>query len=45
MRLLLPDGSTLTGIARGVAVDGALRLETELGERLFNSGEVSLRMP
>lgn len=45
VRLLLPDGSTLTGIARGVAVDGALRLETELGERLFNSGEVSLRMP
>ncbi|WP_035383128.1 biotin--[acetyl-CoA-carboxylase] ligase [Ferriphaselus sp. R-1] len=45
VRLLLPDGSTLTGIARGVAEDGSLRLATEHGERLFNSGEISLRMP
>lgn len=44
VRLLLPDGNTLQGVARGVAADGRLRLETEHGEQLFNSGEVSLRM-
>ncbi len=44
VRLSMPDGSTLDGIARGVALDGTLRLDTEHGERLFNSGEVSLRM-
>ncbi|MBI5918835.1 MAG: biotin--[acetyl-CoA-carboxylase] ligase [Nitrosomonadales bacterium] len=44
VRMLMPDGVSLPGIARGVAADGALRLETANGERQINSGEVSLRM-
>ncbi len=43
VRLLLPDGSQVPGIAVGVADDGALRLVTGEGERLFSVGEVSLR--
>lgn len=38
-----PDGRMLRGVARGVTVDGRLRLETELGEQLFSAGDVSLR--
>lgn len=41
--LLLPDGSKVAGIARGVAEDGSLELETAQGTRRFNVGEVSLR--
>jgi len=43
VRLLLPDGSSVVGIARGVAEDGALKLETVQGVQIFNVGEVSLR--
>jgi len=43
VRLLLPDGSSVAGIARGVTEDGALKLETIQGMQFFNAGEVSLR--
>ena len=43
VRLLLPDGSQVTGMALGVTDDGALRLATAQGEQIFNAGEVSLR--
>jgi BirA family biotin operon repressor/biotin-[acetyl-CoA-carboxylase] ligase len=43
VKLLLPDGSNISGMALGVTDDGALRLATALGERVFNAGEVSLR--
>jgi BirA family biotin operon repressor/biotin-[acetyl-CoA-carboxylase] ligase len=33
----------LLGIHRGIAPDGALRLETAEGLRVFHGGEVSLR--
>ncbi len=38
-----PDGTVVWGKMLGVTKEGALRLETEQGERIFNSGEVSLR--
>lgn len=41
--LLMPDGSSVTGIVRGVSDDGALRLETAQGVQIFNAGEISLR--
>ncbi len=43
VRLELPDGQGITGIARGVAEDGALLLETVTGMTRHHSGEVSLR--
>jgi BirA family biotin operon repressor/biotin-[acetyl-CoA-carboxylase] ligase len=43
VQLLLPDGRIETGIARGVAEDGALLLETVAGITRHHSGEVSLR--
>jgi BirA family biotin operon repressor/biotin-[acetyl-CoA-carboxylase] ligase len=43
VHLLMPDGSKISGIARGVAEDGALLLETPQGVRRFNAGEISLR--
>ena len=42
--LLLPDGRSERGEARGVAEDGALVLETAAGTKRFHSGEVSLRL-
>ncbi len=42
-KLLLPDGSTVDGVVQGVTDDGALRLLTSSGERIFNAGEISLR--
>jgi BirA family biotin operon repressor/biotin-[acetyl-CoA-carboxylase] ligase len=38
--LHLPDGSVVTGIARGVSDTGELRVETARGLCRFNSGEV-----
>jgi BirA family biotin operon repressor/biotin-[acetyl-CoA-carboxylase] ligase len=43
VKLLLPDGSHISGMALGVTDDGALRLATAQGEQIFNAGEVSLR--
>ena len=43
VELLLPDGESRAGIARGVAEDGALLLETAAGLQRCHSGEVSLR--
>jgi BirA family biotin operon repressor/biotin-[acetyl-CoA-carboxylase] ligase len=44
VNLLLPDGHNETGIMLGVTKDGALRLATEHGERIFHSGEISVRL-
>ena len=43
VKLRLSDGSLVTGTVMGVTDDGALRLATEQGERIFHAGEVSLR--
>ncbi len=43
VRLSLPGGNSESGLARGVAEDGALLLETAHGVRAFHSGDVSLR--
>jgi BirA family biotin operon repressor/biotin-[acetyl-CoA-carboxylase] ligase len=39
IRLRMPDGQVVSGIARGVSDNGELRLETAQGLRQFNSGE------
>lgn len=44
VRLMLPDDSEVTGMARGVADDGVLLLETAQGIVRYHSGEVSLRL-
>jgi len=41
--VLLPDGRSEQGEARGVAEDGSLLLETPSGLTRFHSGDVSLR--
>jgi BirA family transcriptional regulator, biotin operon repressor / biotin---[acetyl-CoA-carboxylase] ligase len=41
--VLLPDSRRERGVARGVAEDGALLVETLRGTRRFHSGEVSVR--
>lgn len=43
VRLLMPDGGKVPGIARGAAEDGALLLETAQGVQRFNAGEIGLR--
>ena len=43
VRLTLPDGQRANGVARGVAIDGALMVETARGVQPFHSGEVSVR--
>jgi BirA family biotin operon repressor/biotin-[acetyl-CoA-carboxylase] ligase len=40
LRVRLADGSSVSGIARGLASDGALRLATRRGERAVHSGRV-----
>ena len=40
VQLRMADGSTVSGVARGVSDSGGLRLETAQGIRHFNSGEV-----
>jgi len=42
VQLQMPDGSSISGIARGVSDGGELRLETAQGIRQFNSGEVGV---
>ncbi len=41
--LTLPDGTRVTGQVRGVTDEGALRVATAAGERVFHAGEISLR--
>jgi BirA family biotin operon repressor/biotin-[acetyl-CoA-carboxylase] ligase len=41
--LSLPDGSRVTGRARGVAEDGSFLLETRSGVKRYHSGEIILR--
>lgn len=41
IQILMADGQTVAGIARGVSDNGELCLETAQGIRRFNSGEVS----
>ncbi len=43
VRMLLPDGRETQGIARGVAEDGILLVETVSGLQRFSAGEISLR--
>ncbi len=43
VHLLMPDGGSVAGIARGVTEGGALQLETLQGVKIYNAGEVSLR--
>ena len=43
VRLIMPDGRELQGIACGVAADGVLLVKTPQGEQRFSSGEISLR--
>lgn len=42
VRLSLPDGSHVSGFARGVTIEGALKLETDGEIKLFHAGEISL---
>lgn len=42
VRLSLPDGSRVAGIARGVTDEGALKLETDQGTQIFHAGDISL---
>lgn len=43
VRMLLPDGRETQGVARGVADDGILLVETASGMQRFSAGEISLR--
>jgi BirA family transcriptional regulator, biotin operon repressor / biotin---[acetyl-CoA-carboxylase] ligase len=43
VRMLMPDGRELQGVARGVADDGFLLVETASGMQRFSAGEISLR--
>ncbi len=43
VRMLLPDGRETQGVARGVAEDGILLVETAGGVQRFSAGEISLR--
>lgn len=43
IQLNMPDGSSLSGVARGVSDAGELRLEMTDGIRQFNSGEIGIR--
>lgn len=43
VRVLLPDGARVVGVARGVTDAGALRVETRQGVQVFNAGEIGLR--
>jgi BirA family biotin operon repressor/biotin-[acetyl-CoA-carboxylase] ligase len=43
VRIHMPDGREIDGMAEGVAADGALLMRTEQGVQRFAAGEVSLR--
>jgi len=44
VQLHMPDGSVVSGVARGVSESGELCLETARGMRHLNSGEVGVRL-
>jgi len=44
LQMQMADGQIVNGIARGVSDSGELCLETELGMRRFNSGEVTVKL-
>ncbi|NCN87976.1 MAG: biotin--[acetyl-CoA-carboxylase] ligase [Gallionella sp.] len=43
VKLSLPDGTSMVGWVCGVTDEGALRVQTATGERVFHAGEISLR--
>jgi BirA family biotin operon repressor/biotin-[acetyl-CoA-carboxylase] ligase len=43
VRMLLPNGTDVQGVVKGVAEDGILQVETALGLQRFSAGEISLR--
>ena len=43
IQLQMPDGTVVSGVARGVSDSGELMLETAQGVRKFNAGEVGAR--
>ncbi len=43
VRMLLPNGTDVQGLVKGVADDGILLVETALGLQRFSAGEISLR--
>ena len=43
VRMLLPNGTDVHGIVKGVADDGILLVQTALGLQRFSAGEISLR--
>ena len=45
VRMLLPNGTDVHGIVKGVADDGILLVQTSLGLQRFSAGEISLRTP
>lgn len=44
VNLFLPNDSVIEGIASGVDPNGALVLLTEEGKKIFNVGDISLRL-
>lgn len=43
VRMLLPNGTEVFGVVKGVADDGILLVETALATQRFSAGEISLR--
>lgn len=43
VRMLMPDGRIMEGIAEGIAADGALQVRTAEGVQRFTAGEISMR--
>jgi BirA family biotin operon repressor/biotin-[acetyl-CoA-carboxylase] ligase len=43
VRMIMPDGRIIEGIAEGIAADGALQVRTAEGVQRFTAGEISMR--
>jgi BirA family biotin operon repressor/biotin-[acetyl-CoA-carboxylase] ligase len=43
VRMLMPDGSEVTGVVQAISENGSLMIETTNGMQKFMSGEISLR--
>lgn len=43
VRMIMPDGRIIEGIAEGIAADGALQVRTIGGVQRFTAGEISMR--